>query len=285
VSAAIVTSGLTRRFGRHVAVDDLDLRIGEGGVVGLLGPNGSGKTTLLRMLATVLSPTEGRIEVFGLDPGRSDERTAIRRRLGYLPQDPVLYAGFTVFDVVDYVAVLKEMTDRAVRHDEVRRTLAAVGLTDAMHKRVRALSGGMRQRVALACALLGAPDLLILDEPASGLDPDQRLQLRSVLSAQGQTGTVLLSTHHTTEVAAFCQRVLVLLDGTIRFDGTPADLARLASGHVWVDRSGTHDPTRSWVSADGTVRAIGSPPEGADLLEPTIDDGYLLLARGLTVAG
>jgi ABC-2 type transport system ATP-binding protein len=285
VSAVVATRGLTRRFGRHVAVADLDLRIDRGGVVGLLGPNGSGKTTLLRMLATVLSPSAGEVEVFGLDPTRSDERTAIRRRLGYLPQEPTLYAGFTAFDVVDYVAVLKEMTDRAVRQDEVRRVLGAVGLTDAMHKKVRTLSGGMRQRVAIACALLGTPDLLVLDEPASGLDPDQRLQLRSVLSAHGQSGTVLLSTHHTTEVAAFCQRVLVLLDGTVRFDGTPAELAHLAEGHVWVDRSGTHDPTRSWVSADGTVRAIGSPPAGAELLEPTIDDGYLLLARGLTVAG
>lgn len=284
MSAVVATAGLTRRFGRHVAVADLDLRIDRGGVVGLLGPNGSGKTTLLRMLATVLSPSAGQVEVLGLDPTRSDERTAIRRRLGYLPQDATLYAGFTAFDVVDYVAVLKEVTDRAVRQDEVRRVLGAVGLSDAMHKKVRALSGGMRQRVAIACALIGAPELLILDEPASGLDPDQRLQLRSVLSAHGQSGTVLLSTHHTTEVAAFCQRVLVLLEGTIRFDGTPADLARLADGHVWVDRSGTHDPTRSWVSADGTVRAIGDPPAGAELLEPTIDDGYLLLARGLTVA-
>jgi ABC-2 type transport system ATP-binding protein len=283
VSAVIVAEQLTRRFGRHVAVDDLDLRIEGGGVVGLLGPNGSGKTTLLRMLATVLTPTRGRVEVMGHDPGHHDERTAIRRRLGYLPQDPALYGGFTAFDVVDYVAVLKEVTDRAVRHDEVRRVLAAVALDDAMHQKVRTLSGGMRQRVALACSLLGAPDLLVLDEPASGLDPDQRLQLRSVLSAHGQTGTVVLSTHHTTEVAAFCQRVLVLLDGRIRFDGTPADLARLADGQVWVDRSGTHDPTRSWVSADGTVRAIGSPPAGAELLAPTIDDGYLLLARGLSV--
>ncbi len=283
MSAVVETRGLSRRFGRHVAVADLDLRIERGGVVGLLGPNGSGKTTLLRMLATVLDPSAGEVEVLGLDPTRSVERTAIRRRLGYLPQEPTLYAGFTAFDVVDYVAVLKEMTDRAVRQDEVRRVLGAVGLTDAMHKKVRTLSGGMRQRVAIACTLLGAPDLLVLDEPASGLDPDQRLQLRSILSAHGQTGTVLLSTHHTTEVAAFCQRVLVLLDGTIRFDGTPTGLAGLAEGHVWVDRSGTHDPGRSWISADGTVRAIGDPPPGAELLEPTIDDGYLLLARGLAV--
>jgi ABC-2 type transport system ATP-binding protein len=158
--------------------------------------------------------------------------------------------------------------------------LEAVDLSGSMHKKIRALSGGMRQRVALAASLLGRPDLLVLDEPASGLDPDQRIRLRSIISDHGRTGNVILSTHHTSEVAAFCQRVVVVLEGAIRFDGTPAELAALAEGRVWsgVDSPDGGDP--SWVAADGTTRAIGDPPSGADLLEPTIDDGYLLLARG-----
>lgn len=286
--SCIEARGLTRRFGRQTAVAGIDLDIDTNGVVGLLGPNGSGKTTLLRMIATVLPPSTGNLRVLGLDPGRAGDRTSIRRRLGYLPQEPGLYPGFTAFDLVDYVAVLKEMTDRAVRHNEVRRVLEAVDLTAVMHKKIRSLSGGMRQRVALAAALLGTPDLLVLDEPASGLDPDQRLRLRSVLSAHGRTGTVLLSTHHTAEVAAFCQRVVVVLDGTVRFDGTPAELTAVAEGRVWrgpdaaeapVEPRG-HGGSRSWVSADGTTRSIGEPPPGADLLDPTLDDGYLLLARG-----
>lgn len=285
--SSVEARALVRRFGRQTAVGGIDLDVDTNGVVGLLGPNGSGKTTLLRMIATVLPPSSGDLRVLGLDPDRAGDRTAIRRRLGYLPQDPGLYPGFTAFDLVDYVAVLKEMTGRAARHDEVRRVLEEVDLTAVMHKKIRSLSGGMRQRVALAAALLGTPDLLVLDEPASGLDPDQRLRLRSILSSHGRRSTVLLSTHHTAEVAAFCQRVVVVLDGTVRFDGTPSKLAAVAEGRVWRSPDVTEAAgvpagraaPRSWVAADGTTRSIGTPPTGADLLEPTLDDGYLLLAR------
>ena len=206
MTAAIEASGLTRRFGRP-APSTASTSIADGGVVGLLGPNGSGKTTLLRMLATVLAPQDGSLRLFGFDPGRASERIEIRRRLGYLPQDAGLYRGFTAFDLVDYVAVLKEMTDGARRRDEVRRVLDAVDLADVMHKKIRTLSGGMRQRVALAVGAARLARLLVLDEPAAGLDPEQRLRLRSILSDAGRDGTVVLSTHHTDEVAAFCQRV------------------------------------------------------------------------------
>lgn len=132
-------------------------------------------------------------------------------------------------------------------------------------------------RLSRCCA--GRPNLLVLDEPATGLDPEQRLRLRALVSDHGRIGTVLLSTHQTAEVAAYCQRVLVLLDGTVRFDGTPEGLAELARGRVWAghsDRPGDH----SWLTADGHPRAVGDPPPGAEILDPTIDDGYLLLVRG-----
>jgi len=275
--SVVSTSALTRRFGGAAAVDSLDFEV-TGGVVGLLGPNGSGKTTLLRMLSTVLSPTSGDVSIFGLDPSHHGQRTDIRRRLGYLPQDPGFYRGFSAFELVDYVAVLKEMSERSSRADEVRRVLAAVDLADVMHKKIRALSGGQRQRVALAAAMLGSPELLVLDEPATGLDPAQRLQLRSLLSEHGRRGTVVLSTHHTVEVAAFCQRVIVMLRGRVHFDGTPSELAQLAAGRVWVDHDASAASERAWITADGTIRAIGDPPTGAELVEPTIDDGYLLIA-------
>ena len=271
----IETTALTKAFGRTRAVDEVTLASGPG-VIGLLGPNGAGKTTLLRMVATVLAPDAGELRVLGLDPTRAAERVEIRRRLGYLPQQPGLYAGFTPWDMVDYVAVLKEHTDPDWRRTEVRRVLASVELEDVMHRKIRSLSGGMKQRVALACAMVGNPDLLVLDEPANGLDPDQRLRLRSLLSA---SSTVLMSTHNISEVSALCQRVYVMFSGRIRFTGTPAELAGLALGRVWEDDRQDPDAIRSWLTSTGSYRHLGDPPNGAQVVDPTLDDGYLLLAR------
>ncbi|HEY0890235.1 MAG TPA: ABC transporter ATP-binding protein [Nocardioides sp.] len=274
-TAGIAASGLTKRFGRTAAVSGVDLEL-HGGVVGVLGPNGAGKTTLLRLLATVLSPDAGQIRLLGRDPERPSERLEIRRRLGYLPQSPELYRGFTAFELVDYVATLKEHTDRRWRARECARVLELVGLQDRMHQKIRTLSGGMQQRVALAASLIGTPELLVLDEPATGLDPEQRIELRSVLSDTARRGTVLLSTHNTGEVAALCSRVLVMRHGTVGYDGTPAGLRDLASGRVWESDSPEPGAERSWVTADGRYRHLGTPPAGAALCQPTLDDGYLL---------
>ncbi|HET7761293.1 MAG TPA: ATP-binding cassette domain-containing protein [Phycicoccus sp.] len=266
---------VAKSYGGTRAVDGVSLSAGRG-IIGLLGPNGAGKTTLLRMVATVLAPDSGRLSLLGLDPSDPKQRTEIRRGLGYLPQSPGLYPGFTPFDLVDYVAVLKEHTDREWRREECRRVLSSVGLEDVMHRRIRKLSGGMKQRVALAAAMVGSPELLVLDEPANGLDPDQRLQLRSLLT---ESPTVLMSTHNISEVAALCQGVYVMFSGRIRFSGTPAQLAGLAAGRVWEDD--TQDPRaiRSWITATGAFRHLGEPPAGAQVVDPTLDDGYLLLAR------
>ena len=267
-------TGLAKRFGSTTALDDFTWS-GGSGVIGLLGPNGAGKTTLLRMLATVLAPDQGTIRVLGFDPARSRDRLAIRRLLGYLPQETGLYPGFSAFDLVDYVAVLKEIADPTSRHDHVRQALSSVGLEDDMHRRIRTLSGGMKRRVALAAALVGQPRFLVLDEPSAGLDPDQRLRLRDVVSRAGQVGTVVLSTHQTDEVAAFCQQVLVLDRGTLCFVGTPRELATMAAGRVWIDDQPHPEAIRTWVTGDGLVRSIGTPPAGVELVEPNIDDGYL----------
>ena len=277
LDVTVEASGLTKKYGALRAVDALDLTA-RTGVVGLLGPNGAGKTTLLRMLATVLAPDDGRLTLLGRDPGIPSERVEIRRRLGYLPQNPRLYPSFTPFELVDYVAILKEHTDADWRRHEAVRVLEAVGLGDRMHKKIKTLSGGMRQRVALAAALLGSPELLVLDEPATGLDPEQRLELRALLAGSATRGTVLLSTHNTTEVAALCQRVVVMREGRILYTGTPAGLAAEAEGRVWEDDAQDPSALRSWMTAEGTYRHLGHPPAGATESTPTIDDGYLYLA-------
>ena len=275
----IETTGLAKRFGRTPAVAGVDLQIGHG-VVGLLGPNGAGKTTLLRMLGTVLAPDEGSLRLLGRDPAVAHDRVEVRRRLGYLPQSPQLYGSFTPLELVDYVAVLKEHTDRGWRRRECTRVLEAVGLADRMHKKIKTLSGGMRQRVALAAALLGEPELLLLDEPATGLDPEQRLELRSLLADTARRGTVLLSTHNTTEVAALCQQVAVMREGRVWFTGTPADLTAVAEGRVWESETPDATATRSWMTAAGHYRHVGQPRTGASLVPATLDDGYLLVAAG-----
>jgi ABC-2 type transport system ATP-binding protein len=141
--------GVAKRFGGTRALDGVDLAAGPG-ITGLLGPNGAGKTTLLRIAATVLAADTGRVRLLGRDPSQAHERAQIRRRLGYLPQEPGYHRGFTAFEFVDYIAILKELTDRRARHTEVRRVLTEVGLGGVAHKKIRALSGGMRRRVALA---------------------------------------------------------------------------------------------------------------------------------------
>lgn len=249
-----------------------------GGVTGLLGPNGAGKTTLLRIAATVLAPDSGAVRINGQPLDSYEQRREVRRRLGYCPQEPGLHPSFTVFEFIDYVAILKEMHDRRARHDEVRRVADAVGLGEVLHRRIRRLSGGMRRRVAVAQSLLGQPDVLILDEPTAGLDPEQRMRFREMVSRAGEGSSVLLSTHQTEDVAALCQRVCVMTAGAIVFDGTPEALTALAAGKVW--RSDRPESTAkvSWRSSDGRFRHVGDEaPVGADTIAPSIEDAYLLL--------
>jgi ABC-2 type transport system ATP-binding protein len=272
----LTVNGVVKRYRRTTALDGVSFTAGAG-VCGLLGPNGAGKTTLLRIIATTLSADGGDVAFDGLDPADGRQRLSVRRRLGYVPQEPGYHPGFTAFAYVDYVAILKEHVDRRARHDEVRRVLGAVGLSDVAHRKMRRLSGGMRRRVALAQALLGAPDLIVLDEPTAGLDPEQRLRFRELVSSLATESVVVLSTHLTEDVEALCDRVVVLDDGAVRFDGGALELAALAEGRVWRSGSPREAQARSWRTGDGSHRHIGTPPPGAELVAPTVEDGYLLL--------
>ncbi len=274
---------VSKRYGSTIGLGDVSMDL-RPGITGLLGPNGAGKTTLLRILATVLAPDRGYVDVFGRRPDRAGDRSEIRRHLGYTPQEPGFHRSFTTFEFVDYLAILKEWGNRTQRRDEVRRVLGLVGLEAQMHVQIKKLSGGMRRRVAIAQALIGDPALLVLDEPTAGLDPEQRLRFRELLSGVAANSTVLLSTHQTDDVAALCNRVAVLLDGKLRFDGRPNELAELATGQVW--SADTRDPTAAlaWIAGDGSVRHVGAPPAGAQLVAPTIEDGYLTLTGALADA-
>ncbi|MCD7445441.1 ABC transporter ATP-binding protein [Streptomyces lincolnensis] len=275
----VSASGLSLRYGGTRALDDVSLRLTPG-VTGLLGPNGAGKTTLLRVLATAVPADRGAFTVLGHDPSTSRGRQEVRRALGYLPQSPGFHPDFTAFEFVDYVAILKELTDRTARHREVRRVLEEVDLGDVRGRRIKKLSGGMRQRVALAAALVGDPGFLVLDEPTVGLDPEQRMRFRELIAHAGEGRTVLLSTHQTEDVAMLCHRVLVMAAGTIRFDGTPAELTERAAGRVWSSTERAPGAKAGWRTGTGTFRNVGDPPPGADLLEPTLEDGYLLTLDG-----
>ena len=276
--SAVELAGLGKRYGRTVALADVDVAFGRG-VTGLLGPNGAGKTTLLRIVATSIAADSGQVRLLGRDPHRSHaDLTAVRRELGYLPQELGYPSDMTAFGFLEYIAVLKEWNDRERRSQEVRRVLEMVGLSDRATVRIKRLSGGQRRRVGLAQALLGDPRLVVLDEPTTGLDPAQRADLRRTLSALGNRSTVLLSTHQTEDVAALCERVVVLASGTIRFDGAVTDLVATAVGRVWLADEPGDDALVSWRTGTGRHHVVGgTPPVGADPTEPTLEDAYLLM--------
>jgi len=210
-------------YRRSRALAGLSLELGLG-VHGLLGPNGAGKTTLIRVLATVLRPSAGRVHVLGREITDRDRRTEVRRRLGYLPQTLGYFPGFTVREFVEYVAWLKEVPPRRVP-TAVDDALEQVGLQERAGSRMRTLSGGMLRRAGVAQAIVNQPELLLLDEPTAGLDPEQRVGFRVLLRQLGRTSTVLVSTHLVEDVASACTGVALLDAGRVVFTGTPADLA------------------------------------------------------------
>jgi ABC-type multidrug transport system ATPase subunit len=203
---------------RRMAVDGVTLTMSRG-VHGLLGPNGAGKTTLIRALATVLRPTSGTLSLLG-----GMETRMLRRRIGYLPQEFGYYRRFTVREFVEYMAWLKEMPGGEIP-GAVQRAVERVGLADRADDRLRTLSGGMVRRVGIAQAIVNDPEILLLDEPTAGLDPAQRLRFRSLLTELGTDACVVVSTHLVEDVAAACTDVVLLADGKLVFQGTPAGLA------------------------------------------------------------
>jgi ABC-2 type transport system ATP-binding protein len=225
----IELTNVTRSFGRNKAVDGVSLEVGPG-VLGLLGPNGAGKTSLLRMIGTVLPPSSGHIRLLDRDPNSTAQRREIRRRLGYLPQNLGYYPAFTVVEFIEYFALLKEVPPARVPQ-AVATAVERVDLGARARARLRTLSGGMLRRVGIAQAIVNDPDLLLLDEPTAGLDPEQRVGFRALLRDLGQAATVVVSTHLVEDVGAACSDVALMDTGHIVFRGTPADLVERGQGH------------------------------------------------------
>jgi ABC-2 type transport system ATP-binding protein len=275
-AAHVHLAAVSMRFGDQHALHAVDL-LEQGGVTTVLGANGAGKSTLLRCLATVLRPSGGTIRIDGLDVEHESERIEARRRLGYAPQDAGFDHRVRVHDALDFVAVLKGITDNRARRRAVFAALRAVGLDDRARGRIGDLSGGMRRRLVTAQALLGSPSLLVLDEPGAGLDPDERIRLRELLAELRSAATVIMSTHLVDD-AADADTVVVLGDGAVRFVGTPEQLAARAAGRAWLQEGFPPPGVRaSWLQLDGRHRCLGTPPPGAGIVDPTLEDGFLLV--------
>lgn len=225
--AVIQATGLTTGYRNRPIVTDLDLSIGPGATA-LVGPNGAGKTTLLNVLATVRRPEQGSLRILGCDARSSRQRREVRRRLGFLPQSFGYYPSFSGRDFVEYNAWLKRVPKDSTAALALR-AIEAVGLTEEASRPLRAYSGGMLRRAGIAAAMVHQPELLILDEPAAGLDPQQRIELRGLIRGLAQTRCVLISTHLVEDVRTSCQQVIVLNRGDIAFSGSPTALEALAT--------------------------------------------------------
>ena len=222
---------LTHVYGNGTrALDGVDLAI-PAGMFGLLGPNGAGKSTLMRTIATLQAPTSGAITFDGIDVVAEPER--LRRTLGYLPQDFGVYPRVSAYDMLDHMAVLKGIARPAERRETVEGLLSQVNLWAVRKKALAGFSGGMRQRFGIAQALIGNPQLIIVDEPTAGLDPEERNRFLNLLGEIGTQVVVILSTHIVEDVADLCPRMAVLAGGRILLEGAPIALMEATRGHIW----------------------------------------------------
>ena len=272
------------------ALRGVDLTIGPG-MFGLLGPNGAGKTTLMRILAGLVNPTAGKAVVAGHDLASERGKVAVKAILGYLPQELGLYPELTARQFLDYMAILKGLDEGEARRARAGRTLELVGLADVAERKLKGFSGGMKRRVGIAQALLNDPQILIVDEPTAGLDPEERIRFRNLLVDLASDRIVILSTHIVEDISQTCRDMAVLDHGQVRFRGSPAELIARAQGMVWqIHTENGHKPNSGLVVvstlqlADGVqYRVVGrdaSAYPDARPAQPSLEDGYVWLMQG-----
>ncbi len=279
----IELNDLTKTYGEKNAVDDFSVTLGSG-VYALLGPNGSGKTTLMRMLCDVLRPSKGAVLANGTDISVLGEQ--YRDRLGYLPQHFGFYPNFSGMDFMMYLAALKGLPKLKAR-ERCEELLTLVGLYDVRKKKIKTYSGGMKQRIGIAQALINDPELLVLDEPTVGLDPKERTKFRNIISDLGENKTVLLSTHIVSDIEYIADDILVMKNGRLVLHGSTDEICRRIDGMVWdcvVYPKEADEISRKYVVSnirheDGMARlrvvSEQRPCENAQSAAPCLEDLYL----------
>ncbi len=276
------------------ALKDVSLTIPTG-MFGLLGPNGAGKSTLMRTLATLQEPDAGRIELNGTDARTNPD--ALRRRLGYLPQEFGVYPRISPLAMLNHLAILKGIGNRADRTALVERLLVQTNLWDVRRKNLDTFSGGMRQRFGIAQALIGEPALVIVDEPTAGLDPAERRRFHNLLTRIGEDVVVILSTHIVEDVSDLCTRMAILGNGRILVEGEPAALIAKLEGRLWKQmvapaevaalRERLPIVSTRLIGGRAEIRVVGAErPDSLDPAEPTLEDVYFatLQQHGIDVA-
>ncbi|HBL25237.1 MAG TPA: multidrug ABC transporter ATP-binding protein [Acidobacteria bacterium] len=285
----LTITGLSKTYRNGVrALDRVDLSIGRG-LFGLLGPNGAGKSTLMRTLAALQEPDEGTIVLDGLDVLAAPQE--LRRRLGYLPQDFGVYPGISALLLLDHLAVLKGLLDKKARREQVLALLDLTNLYAVRDKAVSTFSGGMKQRFGIAQALLGAPSLIVVDEPTAGLDPEERSRFHNLLSEIGENAVVLLSTHIVEDVSDLCPRMAILAGGRVVRQGEPAGLIAELYGRLWrktvpkpavAGYRAAHDVLAARLFAGQAqvyVLADAPPEAGFEPAPPDLEDVYFSALR------
>ncbi len=285
----IAIKGLTKVYkGKVRALAGIDLDIQPSGMFGLLGVNGAGKTTLMRILAGLLQPTSGTAHVMGHDVRSDRGKQAIKALLGYLPQELGLYPNLTAREFLEYIAVLKGVS-REDRRRQIEDLLEELRITESADRPLRTYSGGMKRRVGIAQALLGRPQLLIVDEPTAGLDPEERVRLRNLLAESARDCTVILSTHIVEDIGQSCGDMAVLYAGEVLFRGAPRELIARARGQVWTIMSPGGERPDGGLSIISTLqmqdgmqyRVLGQPGASWEAVpvEPSLEDGYIWLMK------
>ncbi len=282
--------------GDTVALDGIDLNIGKG-LFGILGPNGAGKSTLMRIICTLLPPTEGKVSVGGYDV--VNNRREVRSLIGYLPQEFNAWRLHRVAEVLDTLAALSGLEERSLRHKRVDEIIESVGLSDVADRKVKKLSGGMVRRLGVAQALVHEPNILIVDEPTVGLDPEERLNFRQLMTRLGQDRVILLSTHIVADLGSGCSDMALIDHGKVEFRGSPSELVKMAVGSVLEITIPRQDEARVTANLEivsredredkVTIRAVSDdrnlPPGARPIENPNLEEAYMafMAARGRSI--